>query len=98
MNIISRNAITAFTDKHQQSKSSFDTWYNLVKKSKFKNFNEVKALFRSADYFKGKVIFNIGGNNHRLIAKIRYQTGVLYIRHILTHAEYSKNKWKKDDP
>ena len=96
MNIISKKKITAFTDKHQQAKSSFDTWYSIVKKSKFNNYNEVRALFPTADQVKNFVVFNIGGNNYRLIAYIDYPKGFLFVRHILTHTEYDKNKWKDD--
>ncbi len=96
MNIISKKKITAFTDKHSQSKSSFDTWYSIVKKQTFENFNEVRQLFPSADQVKNFVVFNIGGNNYRLIALINYRKGNLFVRHILTHTEYDKNKWKDD--
>ncbi len=40
-------------------------------------------------------IFNIGGNEFRLIVSIKYKWGVIYIRDFLTHAQYSRNAWKK---
>jgi mRNA interferase HigB len=43
---------------------------------------------------KGLTVFNISGNNYRLIAAIHYNRGKIYIRHILTHAEYDFGKWK----
>lgn len=40
-------------------------------------------------------MFNIGGNNYRLVAAIRYDRGIVYVRNVLTHAEYDLKKWKK---
>ena len=42
------------------------------------------------------IVFNIGGNKYRLIAHVQYNMGKLYIRNILQHKEYDKNKWKND--
>jgi mRNA interferase HigB len=53
-------------------------------------------LFPSADQVDHKTVFNIGGNKYRLIAAIHYNRRKVYIRAIVTHLEYDKNKWKKD--
>jgi mRNA interferase HigB len=51
----------------------------------------VKADFGTADFRKnGIVIFNIGGNKYRLVAHFRYDIGIVYIKHVVTHAEYDK--------
>jgi len=39
---------------------------------------------------------HLGGNNYRIAAKINYKAKIIYIRRVMTHAEYSKNTWKKD--
>jgi mRNA interferase HigB len=97
--IISYSLINSFSKTHPDAKSSLDTWYQLVKKNNFTNFLEVKALFPSVDVVKNKkgdslTVFNIQGNNVRLIAAIHYNRNKLYIRDILTHDEYDKEKWK----
>lgn len=46
------------------------------------------------DRYKRFVIFDIGGNKYRLIAAVHFNTGIVYIRHVLTHAEYDSDKWK----
>lgn len=97
--IISYARIKLFSATHPDAKSSLDTWYQLVSKNSFSNFKELKAIFPSADVVKNKkgdtlTVFNIHGNNIRLIAAIHYNRSKLYIRDILTHAEYDKEKWK----
>lgn len=92
MHIISRKRIEEFCKIHPDAQQSMDRWYKIVKKSAFATFQDVKNLFPSADKVKNFVVFNIGGNKFRLIAYIRYRRGKLFIRHILTHEEYDKEK------
>ena len=68
----------------------------MVKNEDFKDFSEIKHLFSSADQVGNFVVFTIGGNKDRLMALIRYQWKRLCIRHILTHSEYDKEKWKEE--
>ncbi|MBW1759600.1 MAG: type II toxin-antitoxin system HigB family toxin [Deltaproteobacteria bacterium] len=97
MHIISRKKIREFCEKHPESRQSMDRWYTIVKKTEFGKFQDVKNLFPSADKVKNLVVFDIGGNNYRLIAFILYKSQKLYIRHILTHTEYDAEKWKDDE-
>jgi mRNA interferase HigB len=88
-----------FTTKHPTSESSLNAWYKIVKNTDFSNFNDLKATFPNADVVKnaqGKslTVFNIHGNEVRLIAAIHYNTKTVYIRNILTHADYDKGRWK----
>ena len=99
MHVISLKPIIDFIRQHPTAKSSLDSWYDIVKKNKFSNIHELKMTFSSADVVKNKkgdslTIFNIHGNEVRLIAIIHYNTGKLRITHVLTHAEYDKEKWK----
>jgi len=55
---------------------------------------DVRRLFPSADAVGRFTVFNIKGTSYRLIAEINYQFGRLYVRHVLTHAEYDKGAWK----
>jgi mRNA interferase HigB len=88
-----------FATKHPSSESSLNAWYKVVKKTDFSNFNELRAVFPNADVVKnaqGKnlTVFNIHGNEVRLIAAIHYNTKTVYICDILTHADYDKGRWK----
>jgi len=70
-------------------------WYKLIKQTEFSSFVELRELFPSADQVGKLTVFNIGGNKIRLIAAIHYNRKKVYIRAVLTHAEYDQEKWKK---
>ncbi|WFP49329.1 type II toxin-antitoxin system HigB family toxin [Methylomonas sp. EFPC3] len=61
----------------------------------FTDFNHLKTTFASADYVDGLTVFDIGGNQFRLIAAIHYNRRKVYVRDVLTHAEYDRNAWKR---
>ena len=65
-----------------------------MKKASFKSFEELRTVFPNADKVGKVTVFNIGGNKVRLIAAIHYNRQKVYIRAVLTHTEYDKNKWK----
>ncbi|MFZ2726719.1 MAG: type II toxin-antitoxin system HigB family toxin [Methylococcaceae bacterium] len=100
MRVISDKALRDFYNLYPLSKSSLKKWYTLVSKTNFSNFNELRSVFPSADIVKNEkghtlTIFNIHGNKFRLIALIDYEDKIIHIRHVLTHNEYDKEKWKK---
>jgi mRNA interferase HigB len=95
MHIITRKRIREFVEKYPDSQSSLDTWYRIIKRTDYDSFNELKQHFSSADYVDGYVVFNISGNKYRLVAAIHFNRRKVYIREILTHAEYDKNKWRR---
>jgi len=66
-----------------------------MRRHDFESFNALRKLFPSADIVGNLVVFNIGGNKYRLIAAIHFNRQKLYIRDVLTHAEYDKERWKK---
>lgn len=61
----------------------------------FADFNALRATFASADYVDGLTVLNIGGNKYRLIAAIHYNRRKVFIRAVLTHAEYDRGDWKR---
>jgi mRNA interferase HigB len=85
-----------FAGKHPDCATALDTWYRIVKRTGFNNFVELRNIFPSADQAGGLTVFNLGGNKVRLIAAVHYNTQRLYIRYVLTHKEYDKNKWRED--
>ncbi|MGB5684914.1 MAG: type II toxin-antitoxin system HigB family toxin [Candidatus Electrothrix sp.] len=95
MRIITRKRLLDFAQKYPDCSSALDSWYRIINHSTIENFAELRAVFPSADKVEGLTVFNIGGNKVRLIAAIHYNTQRVYIRHVLTHSEYDKNKWKE---
>jgi mRNA interferase HigB len=96
MHVISRKQMKAFIKQHPDSESSLNTWYRLVKKNQFANFQELHDTFgRKVDKVGDLVVFDITGNKYRLIASIHFNRQKLFIRHLLTHAEYDREAWKE---
>lgn len=95
MHIISRKALKQFWEQYPDSQSSLSRWYKIVEKTEFSGFGELRQTFPSADKVGDLIVFNIGGNKYRLIASIHFNRNKVYIRHVLTHAEYDKGAWKK---
>jgi mRNA interferase HigB len=94
MHIITRKRLLEFAEEHPNSLTSLDAWYRIVKNTDIVNFSELREIFPSADKIDNLTVFNIGGNKIRLITAVHYNTQCLYIRHVLTHKEYDKEKWK----
>ena len=72
-------------------------WYDRINKSSIENFAQLRQLFPSADLVGNFTVFNISGNNYRLITYIDYQAQIIFIRDVLIHADYDKENWKNDD-
>jgi mRNA interferase HigB len=70
-------------------------WYQAVRQDEWRNFADVRSRFPHADLVGALTVFNIGGNKYRLIAAIHYNRGKVYVRHVLTHAAYSRGDWKE---
>lgn len=96
MRIISKKRLREFWLKNPDSKKPLLNWYDITKKQDWNNFAEVRETFRSADIYADCVIFDIGGNNFRLITKIRYRLKKVFIRVVLKHSDYDKDIWKDD--
>jgi mRNA interferase HigB len=94
VHVISRKVLVEFWELHPDSKEALLRWYKIVVHSEFDSFDSLRRTFPSADKVKDLVVFNIGGNKHRLIASIHFNRGKVYIRHMLTHREYDRGAWK----
>jgi mRNA interferase HigB len=97
MHIITRSRLVKFWEKHPDSKTSLRLWHKLTITANWQSFVELREVFASADQVGNFTIFNVGGNKYRLIAFLDYTSQKVFIRHILTHAEYDKDDWKNDD-
>lgn len=100
MHIITRKRLNEFAAQHPYATSALQHWYAQMKSASFHSFIELRAVFPSADQVNNLTVFNIGGNTTRLIAAIHYNAihynrQEVYIRAILTHAEYDEGRWKE---
>lgn len=101
MRVISVKALKEFWAKHPEAETSLRYWYKITSNSQWKHIEDVRQTFPHADLVGQLTVFNIGGNHYRLITKIVFSigensSGKVYIRSVLTHAEYDKGNWKKD--
>ncbi len=96
MRVISRRKLREFWEVTNEAETPLDNWYRTAKKAEWQNIVEVREKYPHADIFGNCVIFNVGGNKHRIIAKIEFIKQTIYVKFVLTHKEYDKNTWKRD--
>jgi mRNA interferase HigB len=96
MRIISHRRLREFYEAHPDSKSSLEAWAVAIENADWKNFADVRKTRRDADVYGNCTVFDIGGNKYRLIAWVNYKIHAVYVRAILTHSDYDKDKWKAD--
>ena len=95
MRIISKRTIRDFAvGRNRLALAPLEYWYSIAKKAAWKNPAEVRRDFNAVDFVGDLAVFDVGGNKYRLIASIKYRWQILYIRRVLTHAEYDKGDWK----
>ncbi|MCA2665684.1 MAG: type II toxin-antitoxin system HigB family toxin [Microcystis sp. M114S2] len=96
MHVISYRRLREFTNKHADSRIALENWYKIASKAIWYNLVEVQTVFPQAEAVGNFTVFNIKGNSYRLITSIDYQKRLIYIKYVLTHAEYDKEQWKND--
>ena len=96
MRIISRKAIRLFTSSEPSAEAALDEWYRRLKALEASGLVELRRTFPAADLVGKCIVFNVGGNKYRVITKVNFQHQTVYVRFILTHKEYDKDKWKSD--
>jgi mRNA interferase HigB len=91
MQIIAKRTLKEFWEKHPQAETPLKLWFATVSKAEWKGPAEVKLMFGSADFVAdNRVIFDIGGNKFRLVARISYKFKKVLIKFVGTHKEYDK--------
>ena len=85
-----------FWERHPDAKGSLEDWYRIARRATWRSIVEVRVSYPHADAVGTCTVFNIKGNDYRLIVWIAYSAQKIYIRNVLTHAEYDKGGWKND--
>jgi mRNA interferase HigB len=94
MRIITKRTLRDFwagASRYADARTPLEAWHDEVRRARWRSPADVKARYRNASVLKGRrVVFNIGGNKYRLIARVLYQHQAVYIRFVGTHAEYDR--------
>ena len=91
MRVISKGTLKTFWEKHNDCEQQLLTWYREADKAQWKNTMDIKSEYPSASFLEGnRVVFNIKGNNYRLIVKINFAYQMVWVRFIGTHSAYDK--------
>jgi mRNA interferase HigB len=101
MKIITKRRILDYAKRHPNASANLLAWITVTSSAQWQSITDVRKIFPHADLAtasssKTVTIFNIAGNNHRLITAIHYNTRSIFILKILTHSDYSKDRWKND--
>ena len=91
MHVISRKTLSEYWQAYPDIEETLKAWYQEANHANWKSFKDIKNRYKSADVLpNNRVVFNIKGNHYRLIVKINYSIGIIYIRFIGTHSEYDR--------
>lgn len=91
MRVIAKRTLRAFWRRHPDAEGPLKAWYTEVKAADWARPQDAKDRFARASLVGGnRIVFDIGGNKYRLVAKINYPYRVVYIRFVGTHAEYDR--------
>ncbi len=93
MHVISIKMLRNFWQKHAAAESVLRQWHSIVAQTDFKDFGHIKEYFNSADYVAPYVVFDVAGNNYRVIVIVQYRAKRIYVREVMTHRAY--DKWCK---
>ena len=91
MRIIAISTLRAFWAKQADTQTPLKAWYALASRSQWKSPSDIKAAYRNASFTaNNRVVFNIKGNDYRLVVLVRYDKGLLFVKFVGTHAQYDK--------
>lgn len=91
MRIISERTIRLYYEKNPKAKTALEEWVMIVRRADWRCFADIKSTFNSVDYIGNQhYVFNIKGNDYRIVVVIKYIPQFVLIRFIGTHSEYDK--------
>ena len=101
MRIIAEGTIRQWARDHARAGASLRQWVKVVRAARWASFAEMRSMFPSADWVTVRsgrkvVVFNVAGNEFRLVCAVHFNTGMVFALRFLTHAEYSQESWKDE--
>ena len=100
MNVITKKRIRDFMGRHTDAAGALERWYRAARKAKWRSIQDVRVMFPHADSVRvasghDVTVFNLAGNNYRLVTAIHYNPQRVYVLRLMTHAEYDRGSWKE---
>ena len=91
MRVIAVRTLRDFWAKHLDAEIPLRSWFAVASRADWRSPADVKAAYRNASFIaNNRIVFNVKGNDYRLVAAVHYNRGMLFIRFIGTHREYDK--------
>jgi mRNA interferase HigB len=91
MNVISKRTLIQFYTRNAQAKAALEVWHADARKAEWKSPDDIKKMYASASFlFDNPVVFNIKGNDFRLVVHIDYTRKIVRVKFVGTHAQYDK--------
>lgn len=91
MRVIAKGTLRLFWEKHADCEQQLKSWYKETTEANWQNPKDIKREYPSASFLAdNRIVFNIKGNHYRLVVRINYDFGIVWIRFIGTHTEYDK--------
>jgi len=99
--VITRKRLRDYAARHPNARVSLEHWEHTVRSANWQSPADLKQTFNSVDQAivssgNPVYVFNIQGNEHRLIAAIHFDKGRIYVLRILTHKDYDTQRWKDE--
>jgi mRNA interferase HigB len=96
MRVLALSALREFWKIEHQAEEPMRDFYQKLSRVQPANLAELKLTFPSVDLVGKCYVFNVGGNKYRVIARIHFNRQMAFIRFVLTHREYDRDKWKSE--
>ncbi|PUE05871.1 addiction module toxin RelE [Limnohabitans sp. T6-5] len=91
MRIVAISTLRAFLTKHPDAQTPLKAWYALASRAQWTSPADIKEAYRNASFTaNNRVVFNIKGNDYRLVVLVRYDKGLLFVKFVGTHVQYDK--------
>lgn len=94
MHVISNKRLVEFAVRYADAGLPLQTWRKAMESNEFQGFNDLRRVFGSVDVVGDEFVFDIRGNNYRIVTGISFPKQVCYIKYVLTHIDYDKRGWK----
>ncbi len=94
--VVSFKRLREFWTVHPRAEVSLRAWFAQTLAAEWQTFSDLRATFRSADLVGNCTVFNIGGNNFRLVARLFYTNHKVYVLRVMTHADYDRDDWPSE--